>query len=401
MLHNRMITENKDIFNFIKKTKIDIYLTKVQKLYLVMFIMCVAINGSCNKIINISKMYFVNRHKTSIGNFLSKSKFNTDKILKLYQKFIRNIILNISLVTKQPIEAIIDDTVLEKTRPSSKAKKPSEKCGYHHSHTKGKCVYGYQIVIVLLRCGSVELPYLIKIYDKSKMSKIQMAIDAVLSLPKPIYGGYVLADSWYSSESVMKASKKAGYTYIGAIKTNRVLYPKNYRQSIPISFLAKDLSKDQFDLVTVKKSKYYVYRYVGKINGFKNVVILLCYPEDKFGKEKSLRSFISTNTSVDTINILNIYSKRWKIEVFIRTNKMIFCLKGMQVRSYVSIEKFLIFQMISYTYVASKNVNYNFLKSLKEIRENKNKSLIHHIYFLIKNENRTLDEIEDIVLKAS
>ena len=291
MLPNRIITENKDIFNFIRKIKIDIHLTKVQNLYFILFIMCITLSGSCNKIINISKIYFVNRHKTSIGKFLSKSKFNTDKILELYQKFIRNIILNISLTTKQPIEVIIDDTVLEKTKPSSKAKNPSEKCGYHHSHTNGKRVYGYQVVIVLLKCGTIELPYLIKIYDKSKMSKIQMAIDTISSLPKPIYGGYVLADSWYSSESVIKASKKAGYTYIGAIKTNRILYPENYRQGVPISFLAEDLSKDQFDLVTVKKSKYYVYRYVGAINGFKKVVILFCYPKDKFGNKKSLKSF--------------------------------------------------------------------------------------------------------------
>jgi hypothetical protein len=107
-----MITENKDIFNFIREIKIDIYLTKVQKLYLVMFIMCMAISGSCNKIINISKMYFINRHKTSIGRFLSKSKLNTDKILIAYQKFIRNVILSISFAAKQPIEVIIDDTIL-------------------------------------------------------------------------------------------------------------------------------------------------------------------------------------------------------------------------------------------------------------------------------------------------
>lgn len=188
MLPKRIITENEDIFNFIKKLKIDIHLTKIQILYLVLFIMCMAISGSCNKIINISNMYFVNRHKTSIGKFLSKSKFNTDKILNLYQKFIRNVTLSISLITKNPIEAIIDDTVLGKTKPSSKAKNPSEKCGYHQR----KRVYGYQIVIVLLKCGSIELPYLIKIYDKSKMSKIQMALDVISSLPKPIYKGYTI-----------------------------------------------------------------------------------------------------------------------------------------------------------------------------------------------------------------
>ena len=140
MLHNRIIAENKDIFNFIKKAKLDIHLTKLQNLYLVSFIMCLTISGSCSKILNISKMYFINRHQTSIGRFLSNSKWNTDKILSLYQKFIRNIIWGISLSTRKSIQVIIDDTVLEKTKPSSKAKKPSEKCGYHHSHTKDRRV---------------------------------------------------------------------------------------------------------------------------------------------------------------------------------------------------------------------------------------------------------------------
>lgn len=95
---------------------------------------------------------------------------------------------------------IIDDTILEKTKPSSKAKKPTEKCEYHHSHPKNKQVYGYQVVVVLLKCGKVKLPYTIKLYDKSKMSKIKMAESVILSLPKPIYEGYVLSDSWYSSK---------------------------------------------------------------------------------------------------------------------------------------------------------------------------------------------------------
>lgn len=401
MLPTKMITEKRDILKFIKEIKIDIYLTKIQKLYFILIIMSFAISGSCNKIKNISNMYFVNKHKTSIGRFLSKSIFDIEKIINIYQKYIRKVILNISIITKNPIEAIIDDTVLEKTKPSSKAKNPSEKCGYHHSHTKDKRVYGYQIVIVLLKCGIVKLPYLIKIYDKSKMSKIKMAIDVIHSLPKPIYGGYVLADSWYSAESVIKATKRAGYVYIGAIKTNRVLYPKKYRQSVPISFLGKNLSKDEFDLVTVKKTKYYVYRYVGAINGFRKIVILISYPENKFGKEKAIKAFVCTDCSITTTKILNIYSRRWKIEVFIRTNKMIFNLKGIQVRSFKSLEKFLLIQMISYTYVASRNVDYDFLKQIKEIRKNKDKTLVQFIYFLVKDENKTLEEVENLVIKAA
>ncbi|HML05262.1 MAG TPA: hypothetical protein VK426_05770, partial [Methanobacterium sp.] len=98
--------------------------------------------------------------------------------------------------------------------------------------------------------------------------------------------------------------------------------------------------------------------------------------------------------------ILNFYSERWDIEVFIRTNKMIFGLKGIQVRNYIAVKKFLLIQMIAYTYVASQDINYSFLRSLKKIRNNTNKNLIHYIYFLVKEENKTLDEVENAVLKA-
>lgn len=401
MLYNQIITETNDIFNFIKELKINLHLTRIQRIYLVLFIKCLSISGSCVNLINISKMYFVKKHKTSIGRFLSDSNWKVDKIIGLYQKFIRKIIWGLALNKGEAIKVIIDDTILEKTKPSSKAKKPSEKCAYHYSHTKGKQVYGYQVVVVLLKCGKVKLPYMIKFYDKSKMSKIEMAEDLILSLPKPIYAGYILSDSWYSSEKIIKSSKKAGYTYIGAIKTNRVVYPKDFRMGVSISFLAKKLDKSKFDLVTVKKKNYYIYSYTGKINGFMKVTIVICYPEKQFGKEKALKSFISTNNALEANKILDIYSERWSIEVFIRTNKMVFGLKNFRVRSYRSFEKLLLIQMITYFYVASKDSDYNFLKSLREIRNNANRNLIRYVYFLAKEENKQLDEIENIILKKA
>jgi len=64
---------------------------------------------------------------------------------------------------------------------------------------------------------NVVLPYAIVIYDKSVMSKIQIATDIINTLPKPVRGGYVLADSWYSCKSLFNASKSRGYTYIGSL----------------------------------------------------------------------------------------------------------------------------------------------------------------------------------------
>ena len=76
--------------------------------------------------------------------------------------------------TKKPIYFIIDDTISEKTKPSSKAINPIEKCSFHNSHLKGKNVYGHQILVSLLSCDGLVLPYSIDIYDKESMSKIKL-----------------------------------------------------------------------------------------------------------------------------------------------------------------------------------------------------------------------------------
>ncbi len=96
-----------------------------------------------------------------------------------------------------------------------------------------------------------------------------------------------------------------------------------------------------FDLVTVKKQKYYVYRYEGKLNGIENAVVLLSYPEKAFGNPKALRAFISTNAALSTQEILSWYVCRWPIEVFFRQCKDKLALDSYQIRSAQGIRKVL------------------------------------------------------------
>ncbi|MCD3203141.1 MFS transporter [Clostridium botulinum C/D] len=132
------------------------------------------------------------------------------------------LIWNKSNELQKPIYLIIDDTISEKTKPSSKAINPIEKCYFHNLHLKRKTVYGHQLVVALLSCDGLVLPYSIKIYDKSNMSKIDIATKLIKSIPKPVNKEYILCDSWYSCKAIFKASALAGYAYIGALKTNIV-----------------------------------------------------------------------------------------------------------------------------------------------------------------------------------
>ena len=80
-----------------------------------------------------------------------------------------------------------------------------------------------------------------------------------LSVP-PVMS-YFLCDYWYVSEKIINAFAQKWFHTIGALKTNRLLYPSGMKKKL--SELAGELSvtHNGFDLVTVNKRKYYVYRW--------------------------------------------------------------------------------------------------------------------------------------------
>ena len=85
-----------------------------------------------------------------------------------------------------------------------------------------------------------------------------------------------------------------------------VMYNKSISKIDIVQNIAKELAAELsvthngFDLATVKKRKYYVYRYEGNLNGIENAVVLLSYPEKAFDNPKALRAFISTQELVSS-----------------------------------------------------------------------------------------------------
>jgi len=226
------IPYNKTIFNFILTLGLTFYFTKPQIKHIGEFIFAASSRSYSGKLTQISEICYCTTHKSSISRFLSNSTWNEAYISKALKKFAIDRIWAKSLETGLPICLIIDDTICKKTKPSSQAKNPIQKCSFHHSHTENKQVYGHQVVGVLLQCGNLSIPLDFILFEKNltdcngqKITKISETIDLISSLPKPPNKGYIMADSWYSAEKVIKASLKVGFNYLGALKTNRVIYP--------------------------------------------------------------------------------------------------------------------------------------------------------------------------------
>ncbi|SUY45148.1 transposase, IS4 [Clostridium putrefaciens] len=100
---------------------------------------------------------------------------------------------------------------------------------------------------------------------------------------------------------------KADYSYTGALKANRVIFPKDHiKLGAKLNKFAESLNIEDFDLVTVKDQQYYIYNYVGDLKGRKNVSITLSYPKDAFQKDGYLKAFISLDTSLSPLEILTL-----------------------------------------------------------------------------------------------
>ncbi|WP_231969027.1 hypothetical protein [Thermoanaerobacterium sp. RBIITD] len=169
---------------------------------------------------------------------------------------------------------IFDDTIVEKTKSSLQAKHSIQATGFHQSHLKGKQVWGHRLLTMMLSCGKVALPYYIERYEKGSKSKVERIREMVSMLPTPKGPANGLCDSWFTNEKVINAHFKRGCHLIGALKTNRIIYPIGIR--VQIKDFAQYIEKNEVHLVTVNSSRYWVYRYEGALNGIDNAVVLIC-----------------------------------------------------------------------------------------------------------------------------
>lgn len=302
-------------------------------------------SGYKGKTVNFEK--YSPCHRTTIAHFLNHGKWNDSALEDTLKASVVQTIYAESVRSGKPVFCIVDDTISSKTKPSSRALHPIEDAYFHQSHLKGKQDYGHQAVAVMLSCNGIMLDYAIVLYNKSK-SKIQTVQEIAEELPVPPVISYFLCDSWYTSAKVMDAFLRKGFYTVGALKTNRIIYPCGIRQNISQFALHLRKTDTAVRLVTVGSREYYVYQCEGNLNEMENAVVLLSYPKDAFHKPKALRAFICTDASLSMEEILGIYAERWPVEVFIRISKDKLAFEQYQIRSSKGIRRYWLLMSLAH-----------------------------------------------------
>ena len=341
-----IIHHSNKIYNYLKTLKLHHFLSDIYLQHVMTIIVSVFLRGYRGKTVDFS--ITSQHHRTTVAYFLNHGKWNDSALQKALKSSIVELIYQEARSSGQPIFCIVDDTIASHIKPSSQALHPIEAAYFHQSHLKRHQDYGHQVVSVMLSCNGIILNYAVILYDRSK-SKIQIVQEIAQELPVAPVVSYFLCDSWYTSVKVMDSFIQKGFYTIGALKTNRIIYPFGIRQKV--SDFALHLRKTDTDvsLVTVGGREFYVYRYEGKLNDIPNAAVILSYPKEAFGNPRALRVFISTNAELSTQEILDTYSRRWPIELFFRQSKGKLVLDKYQIRSRKGIRRYwLIMSLVHY-----------------------------------------------------
>lgn len=165
-------------------------------------------------------------HRTTYGHFLSKGKWDHEKVETIQRQKSFQTILSVAGKANQPVFLSIDDTVVPKKNPSRRAARPMEGTGWHYSHLEGKKVYGYQIHAAIASTGSSTLCYSLRRCCPEHGTKVDMTVEVIDSIQESEIPIYVLMDSWYTNADVWNKYKGKKCHLIGTMKTNRILYPQ-------------------------------------------------------------------------------------------------------------------------------------------------------------------------------
>lgn len=278
-------------------------------------------------------------HRTTIAHFLNHGKWDDGGLEKIIKTAVIQIIYGEAERSGKPVLCIVDDTIASKTKPSSQALHPIESAYFHQSHLKKRQDYGHQAISVMLSCNGITLNYAIIMYDKTK-SKIQLVCGLAEELPPPPVVSYFLCDCWYTTGKVMDSFIKRGFYTIGALKTNRIIYPCGIRQALNRFAIHLRKTDPAVHLVTVGKRQFYVYRYEGPLNGIENALVIISWPKDVFLMPNALRAFLCMDASLSTQAILAHYTDRWNIEVYFRQCKDKLAFDSYQIRTALGIRRF-------------------------------------------------------------
>ena len=238
---------------------------------------------------------------------------------------------------------IFDDTDIAKTG------KTIEGISKIHNHVSNSYYFGFKLLVAGYWNGSVFIPVDFSFHRESKKSKYGLTskqrkkqksitrckktkaykryaelnkkkTDALISMfsricKRKIAVDYILIDTWFTSIGLIKKIRNINISthVIGMYKYNSKIEVNGEIISL------KNLKKKGAKPKRCRRLSYYYHHYISEIDGVKVSVF-----QSRRGVNGKWHTILSTDTSLNFVKVIEIYSIRWTIEVFFKEAKQLF-----------------------------------------------------------------------------
>lgn len=321
---------------------------------------------------NLYRQHVEEMNSKTAADFFRESPWEAEDIGYKQREYMLREFLELGQMDGQetPIIIGIDDSLGKKYKGTQHLEAVT--WYYDHNESIGKRqVYnnGYLYVESHIQIGSLGFTYDTQLYLREKKirklnrkrspekrlhfrSKYRIAramlVEMAAIIPKG-YPVYVTFDSWYASAKLIKFCRRQGWHVICALKSNRQLDSKSVKKH------DQALKHRRYNRVTVSaadpsRSVCYCTRCIkGKMNKISDkvrVIISKRHPGSHYPKY-----FMCTDLSLSTKEVLNIYKKRWPVEVDNIYLKEALGLGDFRMQSFEAIQKWFQVVLLALNYL--------------------------------------------------
>ncbi|MBI5298973.1 MAG: transposase [Deltaproteobacteria bacterium] len=275
----------------------------------------------------------------NLQRFLNGSAKKEERLQAANQKTLAQ------MANKTPeVLAVIDDTTC------SREGKKIEGLGIHHSAdglVKGQCV-----VTCVLKVAGQWLAWAVEGYRPKASSpkgefksKIELAGSILRDLRWQLHTSViVLMDSWYTCAPILTSIIEAGWTFVAAIKCNRILEIAGKKISL------RHLAKGRRTYKTVRLSKKRHLKVAKRIVWLPKVGNVLLFITK--GGAREVRFLITNNLKMTESEMVELYRQRFGIEIFHKDIKQHLAFGHMFMRSWQGAQTHWTLVIIAYNLVS-------------------------------------------------
>ena len=321
-------------------------LSKPQQWHLVQFVLALIVGPGRHTCSGQARTWHYNRVASSIKRFLTDAPWEAADLARRWQ--LRVMVLLNCRAAHEPIQLILDDTVCAK-------------CGDHmegrsRHYGDGRIQWGHCKVTLMVRCGSLKVPFAFRIYVTKEVAALQgLPFFTKLELAQQMLDEFtapagrrvvVLFDSFYTSKVLLRyVCHQRQWELLARIESTRQVSYRGRRCRVS-SLVSCAGGPTQWGPLRLESHDYVGTRVkVTLWQGLPGALIMTCDP----AKPEQVHFYITNRRDWSAGTAARLYQHRWYIETYHRDVKQLLGLAHYQLRSLVGLRRHWLLVDLAYS----------------------------------------------------